>query len=68
MVNIPDPGDGEVVPVVDLAGKVCGGPLPHFQELLSVRAEERFTNPEEVLETGLGVTCLGWTRVWCNFI
>ena len=51
MLNIPDPGDREVVPVVDLAGQVGGDSLPHLHHLDGVGAEEGFGDPEEVPDT-----------------
>ena len=49
-LNIPDPGDREVVPVVDLTGQVSGDSLPHLHHLAGVRAEERSGDPEVVPE------------------
>ena len=50
-LNIPDPGDREVVPVVDLAGQVGGHPLPHLEDLAGVGAEERFGDAQVVPDT-----------------
>ena len=51
MLNIPDPGDREVVPVVDLTGQVGGDPLPHLHHLLCVGAEEGLGDPQVVPDT-----------------
>ena len=47
-MNIPDPGDREVVPVVDLAGQVGGDSLPDLHHLAGVGAEEGFGDPQVV--------------------
>ena len=49
-MNIPDPGDREVVPVVDLAGQVGGDSLPDLHHLAGVGAEEGFGDPQVVPE------------------
>ena len=51
MLNNPDPGDREVVPVVDLAGKVGSHPLPHLHHPAGVGAEEGFGDPQVVPHT-----------------
>ena len=48
MLNIPDPGDREVVPVVDLAGQVGGDSLPDLHHLAGVGAEEGFGDPQVI--------------------
>ena len=45
MLNIPDPGDREVIPVVDLTGQVSGDSLPQLHHLTGVWAEERSGDP-----------------------
>ena len=49
-MNIPDPGDREVVPVVDLAGQVGGDSLPDLHHLTGVGAEEGSGDPQVVPE------------------
>ena len=56
MLNIPDPGDREVVPVVDLTGQVGGDPLPDLQHLAGVGAEERLGDAQVVPDTVPAVT------------
>ena len=50
-LNIPDPGDREVVPVVNLAGQVGSHALPHLHLGVSVWAEERLGDAQVVPDT-----------------